>query len=406
MFDKQVTYKRNIVKHLYFAGELSCADLSTLTNKSVPLTARMLNELIGEGTIVEKGYAVSTGGRRPLMYSLKPDLMYIVSVAMDQLVTRIALLDVHNNYIGEVQSIDLPLAGNSNALHDLGQHLKEFLKQAKVAKNSIIGVGIGMPGFVDVVKGVNHSFLKVEDGTSIISYLESVIKLPVLIDNDSSLVALAEHKLGTAKDRQNVMVLSIGWGIGLGMVLDGALFRGHNGFAGEFSHIPIFMNNKMCSCGKSGCLETETSLVVVAERAVKGLQEGRVSMLQGLSLDDMEATSNAIMEAALKGDRFAIELFSETAYNIGRGVATLIHLLNPELIVLSGRGSLAGKLWMAPIQQAINEHCIPKIAEDTEIRISTFGYQAEIIGAAALVMEHYDTLSLAKSKMAGDHQVV
>lgn len=406
MFDKQVTYKRNIVKHLYFAGELSCADLSTLTNKSVPLTARMLNELIGEGTIVEKGYAVSTGGRRPLMYSLKPDLMYIVSVAMDQLVTRIALLDVHNNYIGEVQSIDLPLAANPSALHDLGQHLKEFLKQAKVPKNSIIGVGIGMPGFVDVVKGVNHSFLKVEDGTSIISYLESVIKLPVLIDNDSSLVALAEHKLGTAKDRQNVMVLSIGWGIGLGMVLDGALFRGHNGFAGEFSHIPIFMNNKMCSCGKSGCLETETSLVVVAERAVKGLQEGRVSMLQGLSLDDMEATSNAIMEAALKGDRFAIELFSETAYNIGRGVATLIHLLNPELIVLSGRGSLAGKLWMAPIQQAINEHCIPKIAEDTEIRISTFGYQAEIIGAAALVMEHYDTLSLAKSKMAGDHQVV
>ncbi|PTX18053.1 putative NBD/HSP70 family sugar kinase [Pontibacter mucosus] len=406
MFDKQVTYKRNIVKHLYFAGELSCADLSTLTNKSVPLTARMLNELIGEGTIVEKGYAVSTGGRRPLMYSLKPDLMYIVSVAMDQLVTRIALLDMHNNYVGEVHSIDLPLAGNPNALRDLGQHLKEFLKQAKVPKNSIIGVGVGMPGFVDVVKGVNHSFLKVEEGNSIISYLESVIKLPVLIDNDSSLVALAEHKLGAAKDRQNVMVLSIGWGIGLGMVLDGALFRGHNGFAGEFSHIPIFMNNKMCSCGKSGCLETETSLVVVAERAVKGLQEGRVSMLQGLSLDDMEATSNAIMEAALKGDRFAIELFSETAYNIGRGVATLIHLLNPELIVLSGRGSLAGKLWMAPIQQAINEHCIPKIAEDTEIRISTFGYQAEIIGAAALVMEHYDTLRLAKSKTAGDHQVV
>ena len=340
------------------------------------------------------------------MYSLKPDLMYIVSVAMDQLITRIALLDVHNNYIGEVHTVDLPLAGNPKALHDLGQHLKKFLKQAKVPKSSIIGVGIGMPGFVDVVKGVNHSFLKVEDGGSIISYLESVIDLPVLIDNDSSLVALAEHKLGAAKDRQNVMVVSIGWGIGLGMVLDGALFRGHNGFAGEFSHIPIFMNNKMCSCGKSGCLETETSLVVVAERAVKGLQEGRVSMLQGLSLENMESTSNAIMEAALKGDRFAIELFSETAYNIGRGVATLIHLLNPELIVLSGRGSLAGKLWMAPIQQAINEHCIPKIAEDTEIRISTFGYQAEIIGAAALVMEHYDTLSLAKSKMAGDHQVV
>ncbi|WP_219855979.1 ROK family protein [Pontibacter mangrovi] len=392
------------MKHLYFAGELSCADLSTLTNKSVPLTTRMLNELISEGTVVEKGYALSTGGRRPQMYSLKPDLKYVVSVAMDQLITRIALLDMQNNYVGDVSRIELPLTGNADALEELGRHLSDFIKQAKVPKEHIIGVGIGMPGFVDVVKGINHSFLP-SGNDSIVSYLERVVALPVLIDNDSSLVALAEHKLGAAKDKQNVMVLSIGWGIGLGMVLNGALFRGHNGFAGEFSHIPIFTNNKMCSCGKSGCLETETSLVVVAERAVKGLQEGRVSMLQGLTLDDMEATANAIMEAALKGDRFAIELFSETAYNIGRGVATLIHLLNPELIVLSGRGSLAGRLWMAPIQQAINEHCIPKIAEDTKIRISSFGYQAEIIGAAALVMEHYDTLTLVKSKPAGSHQV-
>ena len=405
MLDKQVAYKRNIAKHLYFAGELSCADISLLTNKSVPLTARLLNELVSEGTVVENGYAHSTGGRRPLVYSLKPDLMYVVSVAMDQLITRFALLDMQNNCIGDVYRVELPLANNPDALAQLARHLSHFIGQTEVPKDKIIGVGIGMPGFVDVLKGVNHSFLKAEQGT-IVSYMESIIHLPVLIDNDSSLVALAEHKLGAAKGRQNVMVVSIGWGIGLGMVLNGALFRGHNGFAGEFSHIPIFMNNKMCSCGKSGCLETETSLTVVAERAVKGLQEGRVSMLQGLTLDDMEATANAIMEAALKGDRFAIELFSDTAYNIGRGVATLIHLLNPELIVLSGRGSMAGKLWMAPIQQAINEHCIPKIAEDTEIKISTFGYQAEVVGAAALVMEHYDSLSLKKSNAVGNRQAI
>lgn len=405
MFDKQVAYKRNIAKHLYFAGELSCADLSTLTGKSVPLTARLLGELVSEGTVVEKGYALSTGGRRPQMYSLRPDLMYVVSVAMDQLITRIAILDMQNNYIGEVERIELPLANNPGALTQLARHLSEFIEQAAVSKDKIIGIGIGMPGFVDVIKGMNHSFLKTDKG-SIVSYLESMIELPVLIDNDSSLVALAEQKVGAARDKQNVMVLSIGWGIGLGMVLNGTLFRGHNGFAGELSHIPIFKNNKMCSCGKSGCLETETSLMVVAKKAVKGLQEGRVSMLQGLTLVDMEATANAIMEAALHGDRFAVELFSDTAYNIGRGVATLIHLLNPELIVLSGRGSLAGRLWMAPIQQAINEHCIPKIAEDTEIKISLLGFQAEIIGAAALVMEHYDTLSLVKDRLTGETQTV
>ncbi|WP_218972553.1 ROK family protein [Pontibacter ramchanderi] len=371
----------------------------------MPHTTRVLNELISEEVVIEKGYASSTGGRRPQVYTLKADLMYTVSVAMDQLITRIALLDMHHNYIGEVKRVELPLANNPDALTQLADHISDFIQKTGVSSDKIIGIGIGMPGFIDVIKGVNHSFLKAPQG-SIVSYLESIVKIPVLIDNDASLVALAEQKLGAARDRQNVMVLNIGWGIGLGMVLNGSLFRGHNGFAGELSHIPIFMNGKLCSCGKSGCLETETSLVVVAEKAVRGLREGRASQLQGLTLDDVEATANAIMEAALHGDRFAVELFSETAYNIGRGVATLIHLLNPELIVLSGRGSLAGKLWMAPIQQAINEHCIPKIAEDTEIKISSLGFQAEIIGAAALVMEHCDTLSLSTHQLAGPAQIV
>ncbi|MCJ8165703.1 ROK family protein [Pontibacter sp. E15-1] len=404
MLDKQVGYKRDIVKHLYFAGELSCADLCTLTGKSIPLTGRILNELILEGVVVETGHALSTGGRRPQMYSLKADLKYVVSVAMDQLITRIALVDMHHSFVGEVKRIELPLANNPDALRQLADHLSDFLGQMDVSKDKIVGIGIGMPGFVDVIKGVNHSFLPSHDG-SIVDYLEASLGIPVCIDNDSSLVALAEQKFGAAKDKRNVMVLSIGWGIGLGMILNGALFRGHNGFAGEFSHIPIFTNNKLCSCGKSGCLETETSLVIVAQKAIEGLKEGRVSMLQGLTLDDIEGTTDAIIKAAQKGDRFAVELFSETAYNIGRGVATLIHLLNPELIVLSGRGSIAGKIWMTPIQQAINEHCIPRIAEDTKIKISSFGYQAEIIGAAALVMEHYDTLDLEQNKAVGSRQV-
>ena len=268
--------------------------------------------------------------------------------------------------------------------------LNDYIKNSGIPKDKIAGIGIGMPGFVDVIKGINHSFLKTERGTSIVDTIENVVGIPVLIDNDSSLIALAELKFGAAQEKQNAMVINVGWGVGLGMIMKGELFRGHNGFAGEFSHIPLFTNNKMCGCGKSGCLETEASLGVIAEKAIHGLQQGKLSILKNLSLEHIEATSEAIMDAAVKGDKFAIELLSEAAYNIGRGVAILIHLFNPELIVLSGRGSLAGKLWLTPIQQAINEHCIPKIAENTEIEISSLGYQAELIGAAAFVMEHYD----------------
>lgn len=391
MLRKQTAYKKNIIKHLYFSGALSCANLSLLTNKSLPLTTRILNELIEAGSVKEPGFASSTGGRRPQIYSLKPDLMYIVSVAMDQLITRFAVVDMQNNLVGSVKKIDLVLPGNPGALEQLKNHLQRFIKGSGIAKEKIAGVGIGMPGFVDVNKGINHSFLKTARG-SIVGYIESAIGVPVLIDNDSSLIGLAELRLGAARNKESAMVINISWGVGLGMILNGELFRGYNGFAGEFSHIPLFANNKICSCGKSGCLETETSLLVVAEKAIAGLNSGRASRLKNLSLEHIEETASAIMEAAQHGDQFVIELFSDVAYHIGRGVAILIHLLNPELIVLSGRGSGAGKLWLAPIQQAINEHCIPRIAENTEVKLSSLGHRAELLGAAALVMENFDTL--------------
>lgn len=399
MLAKQTAYRRAIIKHLYFSRELSCADLSELTNKSLPLTTRILNELIEKGEIKENGYASSSGGRRPQMYSLKADKMFIVSVAMDQMITRIIMVDMHNNYVGELKKIELILANNPNALNQLAHHIDQYIKSSGIDKDKIAGIGIGMPGFVDVIKGINHSHLKTEEGVSIVSTIESVVGIPVLIDNDSSLIALAELRFGAVIGKQNAMVINVGWGIGLGMVLKGELFRGYNGFAGEFSHISLFTNNKMCGCGKSGCLETESSLAVISEKAILGLQEGKVSKLKNLSLENIEATSEAIMDAAVKGDKFAIELLSEAAYHIGRGVAILIHLFNPELIVLSGRGSLAGKLWLTPIQQAINEHCIPKIAENTQIEVSSLGYQAELIGAAALVMEHFDDRKFIMDRM-------
>lgn len=392
---KESAYKRSITKHLFFGGSLSCAELSILTNKSVPLVTRLLNRMIEEGKVEEKGYASSSGGRRPQMYSLKPDLMYVVSVAMDQLVTRIAIVDMRNTIVGEVEKIELALTKNPHALDQLKELVETYILKSGIPKAKIAGIGIGMPGFVEVKKGANYSFFRNFTG-SITAYLEAETGLPVMIDNDSSLIALAEQRLGAARNRQNAMIINISWGIGLGMVLKGELFRGNNGFAGEFSHIPLFTNNKLCSCGKRGCLETEISLLRIAEKAIEEIRKKRPTIIQNISPAHMEETAEEIMRAAQIGDDLAVELISEAAYTIGRGVAILIHLLNPELIVLSGRGTGAGRLWLAPIQQAINEHCIPKIAENTEVQLSTLGHQAELMGGAALVMENYEAIEYVK----------
>src|SRR5688572_5747832 len=381
-------YKGLILREFYFSGHLSCADLSDRIGKSLPFTTKILNELIDEDCVIESGYAPSSGGRRPAMFTIRPDTIYILSVAMDQLVTRISLMDIHNKHVGEIEKFELPLRNNPEALRLLAEKMEEVIRRSAVDKKKIIGVGIGMPGFIDFKKGINYSFLESKDKT-VTQYLSEKINLPVYIDNDSSLIALAELRFGIARHQKNAMVINIGWGVGLGMILNGELFRGHNGFAGEFSHIPIFSNNKLCGCGKTGCLETESSLLVIIDKAVQGLKAGRMS---GINKDfptgHFEQDFEAILSAAMNGDQFAVGLLSEVGYNIGRGVAILIHLVNPEAVILSGRGALAGKIWQAPIQQALNEHCIPRLAANTVMGISTLSYLAELIGSAALVMEN------------------
>ncbi len=394
MSRKQLAYRNEMLRHFYFAGSLSCAELSVLTGRSLPLTTRLLTELLDEGLLVDSGLANSTGGRRPQTYALRPDAVHVLSVAMDQFITRIALMNADNQVVGAVADLEFDLAGDPQSLATLAGHLTHFLAQVPVPRETIAGIGIGMPGFVDVTKGLNHSYLRPPAGHSIVSYLQQATDLPVFIDNDSSLIALAESRFGDGRGRANVLVVNVSWGIGLGMVLGGKLFRGDSGFAGEFSHIPVFTNNIMCACGKLGCLETEASLKIMVAKAAAGIAGGRSTMLRQITQEHVEASAASIMQAAAKGDKFSVELIAEIGYKIGKGVAILIHIINPGLVVLSGRGSQAGKLWLAPVQQAINEHCIPKISENTQVTVSKMGDSAELIGAASLVFENIEFTNL------------
>ena len=394
MTEKKKLFRNKILKELYFEDHLSCVSLSEKINKSFPITSKLIEDLIAENLVIESGFAQSKGGRRPLTYSLQANSMFLVSVAMDQFVTKIAIMDMQNNFVSSIEIIVLPLFDNSKALEVLQKKIEQVVVASGIPKDKFVGIGIGMPGFVDVKKGVNYSFLQLPNDKSITKFIAEKLGIPVFIDNDSSLIALAEYRFGAAKGEQNALVINIGWGVGLGLIIGGELYHGHEGFAGEFSHIPLFLNGKLCSCGKIGCLETETSLLLIIEKAKEGISKGRLSKLSSLSFEDTELSSDAIIKAAKSGDQFATEIFSQAGYNIGKGVAVLIHLLNPKLIILSGRGSTAGKVWNAPIQQALNEHCIERLFKNTRIVLSTIGISAEQIGAAALVMENFDGYSM------------
>jgi predicted NBD/HSP70 family sugar kinase len=260
-----------IIQQLYYGTVMSCAELSTKIDKSIPLVTKSLSHLIEMGLVVEQGYAPSSGGRRPLMYAVKSDRLFIISVAMDQLSTRIVTVDLLNNYITPVEIFELNLMNNPDALATLTQIIVSHIENHDLDKEKLIGVGIGMPGFININEGVNHTYLDAGE-KSLTGHISDTIGLPVFIDNDSSLIALSELKFGIAKSIKDVMVINLSWGIGLGMIINGQLFRGHSGFAGEFSHIPITEEGALCSCGKQGCLEAEASLLAVAEKALDGIK--------------------------------------------------------------------------------------------------------------------------------------
>lgn len=382
--DKYVI-QNNILKRLYFQEGQSCNELSVWLKRSIPSVTKVLNDLIDEDFVVSNGYARSTGGRKPLNYSLRADRGYILAVAMDQLFTQMVITDLTNHQVLAPETIELDLYQSGNSLEILTQSIENYIRKSGIDKSKMIGMGIGMPGFVNVEKGMNYTFFDQQINGSHRAYMESRLGLPVYIDNDSSLIAMAEWTFGSAKGYENAMVINTGWGTGLGMIVNGQIFRGDAGYAGEFSHIPLTDNGILCECGKRGCLETETSLLLMAKKAVEDVHAGLVS---GIKVKDVKYMSDVVINAARNGDQYCIELLTHLGFMLGKGIAILIHIMNPGMVVISGRGAKAEKILMAPVQQAVNQYCIPRIMENTTIMFSHLGENAGLVGAAALVMEH------------------
>jgi len=370
------------IKCLYYNKLLTSADVSNQIGKSIPYAIKVLNDLKKNGYVEEMGLASSSGGRKPLNYSLISDSFYLVSVAMDQFSARMVVVDMNNNFVTDIIRYEFDIF--SLKPDQLVSHINQFIEGSKISKSAILGVGLTMPGFIDTEMGINYTYMNTA-GQPLAAYLQQQIAIPVFLDNDSTAIALAEQKFGVAAPMKNVMVLNLGWGIGLGMILNNKIFRGNNGLAGEFSHIPLFKNGKLCNCGKRGCLETEASLIAVTAIAKEGISNGQTTSLSGYA----EVDADAIINEAIRGDVFSVKLISEAAYHVGEGLAILIHLMNPGAIVLSGKGSVVGKLWLSPIQQAINEHCIPLLINFTEIKVSNLNTKAQLIGGAALIVENF-----------------
>lgn len=386
---KKLVLELRIIKYLYVFGPKSNTDICRHLKISAPSSFPILNELINRNLIEKRGLGESIGGRKPDLYGIKDDTLYVLGIEMGTFETKMSIFNAGNVNITGVQSYhDVPLTKNLETIDKLYNYAIELIKNSGIDPVKLIALGISIPGLVDSRNGVNHTFLNFGD-KSLKDILQEKFKLPVFIENDAKAAALAEYRFGQAKGKRDVLSVFWDWGIGLGLILDGKLYRGTSGFAGEFSHIPMIKDGFLCQCGKQGCLETIASGSALSRLALEGIKFGKTSISHNLSdgySDKIEAKS--VLEAANKGDQYAVNILAEVGFNLGKGLAILIQLLNPELIILGGRIAEGGEHVTTPIQQSLNTFCMPQLKERSAVVISEMGKNVCLMGAVAIVMEN------------------
>lgn len=383
---KQFLAKRNIIKQLYRNSVMSIADLCTTLLLSAPTAVNYINDLVEEGYVEEKGVGDSIGGRKPMQYGLKPNSFYVLGVDIGRKTIKISLFSnqLECSYKWEEKPFDL-VRGN-NLLNHLEGYINTFINELPIDLSLVIGIGIIMPGLIDSDKGINYTFLT-DECDNLSDELSKRLKLSVFIENDARARALAEYRHGAALDTKNAMVVYVGYGLGLGMILNGRLHLGKSGFAGEFSHIPIENNMQLCNCGKTGCLETIASGGALVRMAEEEIEKGAVTTLSAVWNEKRSLSPELIVDAALSGDQLSISLIHEVGANLGKGISYLVQILNPEKIVLGGRVSRVGGLLVNSVSQALFHYCLPKLREDVTVEMSQLNNDAGLIGAATLVIE-------------------
>ena len=387
---KKYLQKIKILKYIYENEAASVSEIFTAVGISSPTCLILLNELISDDVLEKKGKGESMGGRKPDSYVLKDGTFYIVSIEMEKFRTRAAILDNNNNYITSIHTSLKAISKDQSAIPDLKAFVDKLINAAQIDKSKIVGVGISMPGLVDAERGTNYTYLRSDDKEKTLQeVLMGELGYPVFLQNDVKSAAIAESKHGLAKGISDALVVLMDWGVGLGIIMDGKMRKGSRGFSGEIGHIPLIDEGVLCYCGKKGCLETVASGIALAGMAKEGIKSGQHSLLNELSDHEIDKIEpHLVIDAANRGDQYAISILSVVGSNLGKGIATLVQLFNPEVIILGGKMAEAKQYITIPITQAINTYSMTEIRENTKIITSELGQDSCILGMASVVINN------------------
>ena len=378
-----MTHKRIIAYYLNNSTS-TIPELSKELNLSVPTIAKVIAEMCEDGYIVNCGKMDTGKGRSPVIYGLAPDSGYFVGVDLMSNGLNLGLM----NFKGELVKLDMDVPyqyrNSQEGLDELCGHVTDFIEQLDIAKERILNVGVNIPGRVNPEMGHSFSRFNFEE-RPLVDLMAERIGCRVYIDNDTRAMTYGEMGKGVVKGEKDVIFVNLSWGIGCGLILNGELYTGKSGFSGEFGHFPSFDNEVLCHCGKRGCLETEISGMALHRNLLQSVKEGRQTLLaEQIMKDEASLSLDDIIDATLKEDLLCIELVEDIGQKLGRYLAGLINLLNPEMVIIGGSLARTGDSILQPVKSAVRKYSLNMVNRDSAIVLSKLQGKAGVTGACLL----------------------
>lgn len=382
---KKFKQKKSILNSLYLNGKMAISDLSETLFISIPTLTSHIEELLSENWLVGEELDNKKQGRRPTIYSLNPERKHVIIIDITTHDTKIFVLNFNNEIIHE-EHYNLKLTAHTSFLMELFELIEDTINNLKSQDKEIISIGIAIPGLVNKRTGINKTYKNLNfENKSLSLRVSENFKLPVFTLNDSKAAAYGEARFGVGKNLQHVLSINVDWGVGLGVVFNGQIFNGASGFAGELGHIQVNPDGELCGCGKVGCLDTVTSASSLLKSIKAGLKNGQISILSEFKDNLEQINLEMVIEAAKNGDAFAIDILYNIGIELGKGLSVAVHLFNPQIIVIDGVLSKAGKIIVNPVEHAINKYCLPDFKNELLIEVTNLGDFAKILGVNAFM---------------------
>lgn len=368
-----------VIDALRGRGTASRAEIARLTGLSRSTVSSIVTDLIESGLLTEQAEATGvahgeSGGRPPVLLSLNPSAGLAVGVDFGHTHLRVAVSDLSHEVLAEAgRELDVDHSAEEG-LDAAAELVDQVLTEAKGGRNGVVGVGMGVPGPINRATGAvgSSSILPGWVGVNAGAEMEHRLGLPVRVENDANLGALAEFVWGSGRGHTDVVYIKLSSGVGAGLLFAGRLHHGAGGTAGEIGHTPAQNGTAICRCGSRGCLETVASARAIAEQV-------------GVSRGETVSTKD-LLNLIADGDPAASRLIAEAGREIGVAVARLCNLVNPNCVIIGGDLSAAGELITEPVLESIRRYAIASAADEVTVVAGVLGERAELLGALALVL--------------------